>query len=120
LFLVIPFCSVPDPSDFLRRIRILGSVHWITDPDPDPALFDSGFKDAHKKYLFLLITFCRYVYKKVEIKVFLNFFRSLMEGSESESRSGSVQIITFRVRILELQKLPDPHPEHLSAIKEID
>jgi hypothetical protein len=27
-------------SDILRRIRIYGSVHWITDPDPglDPAL----------------------------------------------------------------------------------
>jgi hypothetical protein len=28
--------------------------HWITDADPDPALFFSGFQDA-KKY-FLLIT----------------------------------------------------------------
>jgi hypothetical protein len=29
----------------LRRIWIwiLGTVHWITDPAPDPALFVSGF-----------------------------------------------------------------------------
>jgi hypothetical protein len=31
----------------LRRIRILGSVHWIM--DPNPALFVSGFQDANKK-----------------------------------------------------------------------
>jgi hypothetical protein len=38
---------------YLRRIRILGSVHWIADPDldlnPDHALFGSG-------------TYCRYIY----------------------------------------------------------
>jgi hypothetical protein len=31
--------SFPDLLDILRRIRILGSVRWITYPDPDPALF---------------------------------------------------------------------------------
>jgi hypothetical protein len=31
--------------DILRPIRILGSVHWITDPD----LSVNGFKDANKK-----------------------------------------------------------------------
>ncbi len=37
--------------DILRRIRILRSVHWITDPAPDsdPALFFSGFRDTNKK-----------------------------------------------------------------------
>jgi hypothetical protein len=45
----------------LRRIRTLGSVHWITDPDldldPDPALFGSG-------------TYCRNIrsHKTEEIK----------------------------------------------------
>jgi hypothetical protein len=29
--------------DILIRIRILGSKDWITDPDPDPALFGSVF-----------------------------------------------------------------------------
>jgi|688.fasta_scaffold146100_1 hypothetical protein len=35
--------------DILARIRILGSVHCITnpDPDPDPALFGSGFQDSN-------------------------------------------------------------------------
>jgi hypothetical protein len=37
----------------LKWIRILGSVHWITDPDldldPDPALFFNGFQGAKKK-----------------------------------------------------------------------
>jgi hypothetical protein len=33
--------------DVLRRIQILGSVQWIT--DPDPALFVSGFPDVNKK-----------------------------------------------------------------------
>jgi hypothetical protein len=38
-----------------NRIRILGSVHWITDldldPDPDSALafFINGFDEANKK-----------------------------------------------------------------------
>jgi hypothetical protein len=31
------------------RIRILGSVHWITDPDPDSSLFGIGFSDANQK-----------------------------------------------------------------------
>ncbi len=42
--------------DILIRIQIFGSVHWITDPDQDPALgpalFVSGLKDANKKYRF--------------------------------------------------------------------
>ncbi len=31
--------------DILRRIQILGSVHWIT--DPDPALFAIVYQDAN-------------------------------------------------------------------------
>jgi hypothetical protein len=47
-------------------IRILGSLQWLTDldPDPDPGLFVSDSQDAKKKVflsLFVsLITFCRY------------------------------------------------------------
>ncbi len=43
--------------------------HWVT--DPDPALFSSGFQDA-KKFknkpfkIFLLITFCRYIYISIQ------------------------------------------------------
>jgi hypothetical protein len=44
-------CIINSPvfqiHDILRRRRILGSVHWIT--DPDPALFVSAFQDADKK-----------------------------------------------------------------------
>jgi hypothetical protein len=35
--------------DIFIRVRILGSVHWITDPDTEPF---SGFQDAHKNVLF--------------------------------------------------------------------
>jgi hypothetical protein len=37
--------------EILTQVRILGSLLWITDldPDPDPALFFSGFKDANRK-----------------------------------------------------------------------
>jgi hypothetical protein len=41
--------------DILLRIRILGSVLWIVDPDsapdptPDPDLLGSGFQNANKK-----------------------------------------------------------------------
>jgi hypothetical protein len=37
--------------DILRRIqiRILGSVHWFTDPDPDFALFVIGFLRNQQK-----------------------------------------------------------------------
>ncbi len=36
------------------QILIIGSVHWITDPDRDPALLVNGFQDASKKiFLFL-------------------------------------------------------------------
>jgi hypothetical protein len=45
--------SVPDPSHFdMVRIRILGSIQWIT--DPDHALLISGFQDADKKCDFSL------------------------------------------------------------------
>jgi hypothetical protein len=39
--------------DILRRIRILGSVHWITEKNPDlgPALFVSGSNEAKKFFL---------------------------------------------------------------------
>jgi len=73
--------SVPDPWH-LRRI--LGSTHWIT--DPDPALFVSG----QQKMNFMLRTFCLLLtlgtfttvlkenmplrsHKTVEIRVSLNF-----------------------------------------------
>jgi hypothetical protein len=44
------------------RIRILGSVHLIMDPEPDPVLFVNDFQDdANKKLIcfqiLLLITF---------------------------------------------------------------
>ncbi len=43
--------------DILRRIRILGSVHSLTDPVPVPdlAFFVTGFQDAIKnKFIFLI------------------------------------------------------------------
>jgi hypothetical protein len=36
------------------RIRILGSVHLITEPDPDPALLVNDFQDANKKLVSFL------------------------------------------------------------------
>jgi hypothetical protein len=46
--------SDPDP--------ILGSSHWIT--DPDPPLFGNGFQDANKKMSFLKV-FLAYFLMKV-------------------------------------------------------
>ncbi len=70
--------------EFLRRVRILGSVHWLT--DPDPALFVIGFQNANKirffaYYLLNVGTFTPVFkdnkslrsHKRVEIEVFLNF-----------------------------------------------
>jgi hypothetical protein len=59
--------------DILVRIRILGSVHLIT--DPDPALFVSEFQDTNKNFVFfyfvLLNIFCWYrtftVYQSLKI-----------------------------------------------------
>jgi hypothetical protein len=51
--------------DMLRRRRILGFVHWITDPDPGPALFVFGCQDVKKFvvfFSFLLIIYYRYIY----------------------------------------------------------
>jgi hypothetical protein len=61
--------SVSRIRDILKRIRILGSVHWITGPDPasdpapapDPALFLAGF-DMPSKITFSLISFYRCIY----------------------------------------------------------
>jgi hypothetical protein len=39
--------------DILVQILIFRCVHWITDREPDPALFFSGFKDANKDLVFV-------------------------------------------------------------------
>ncbi len=43
------FISSVLDSCTLMRIRILGSVNWIPDPDQDPAVFINGFQNANKK-----------------------------------------------------------------------
>jgi hypothetical protein len=46
------YTSVPDSEHLIWiQIRILGSVHWIT--EPDTALFLSGFQDAQKIFIFI-------------------------------------------------------------------
>jgi hypothetical protein len=65
----------------LRRIRILGSVHWITNSDSDPAPELTLFVS-----FLVLITSCRYIHlhrsskskslrshQTVKIKIFLNY-----------------------------------------------
>jgi hypothetical protein len=63
---------------YLIWIRILGSAHWITDPDPDvnpapdvdpvldpdPALFCSGCQDANRK-LVIFLGFLTSVFKDI-------------------------------------------------------
>jgi hypothetical protein len=81
--------------DVLVRIRIPDSYNWITDSDPDPALFFSGFHDCKQKICFFPSFFAvwyimsRYInisnkslrsHKIIEIMIFLIFF-FLMEGS---------------------------------------
>jgi hypothetical protein len=64
--------------DVLIRIRILGSVHWII--DPDSALFFNGFQDGFSTF-FWLITYFRYINisnKTVKNNVFLNYL--LVDG----------------------------------------
>jgi hypothetical protein len=46
--------------DIFIRMWIIGSVHRMTDPDPDPALFTNGFQDANKVN-FLLLSYCSYI-----------------------------------------------------------
>jgi hypothetical protein len=48
-------------SDILIRIRILGSVHWITDPESDPALFDGGFQMPTKNGVLKKDLFCLFL-----------------------------------------------------------
>ncbi len=73
------FKSYPDLY-ILRRIRIVGSVHWIT--DPDPALFFSGFRCITYYSTFTSVfkdnKFKTKSKRTVEIKVFLNFL--LVDG----------------------------------------
>jgi hypothetical protein len=72
--------------DILRRIRILGTGHWITDPDPTPALFVSGFKMARKKVFLLSVLLGSHtlvfkeVIKQLISRLFL-IFCFLVEGS---------------------------------------
>jgi hypothetical protein len=83
---------------FWIRIRIIGSVFWIM--DPDPAHFGSGFQDVNKK-LVCSKFFCLFLnlgtltwafkdsmslrgHKTLEI-IFFKFFGLLIEGSGSGS-----------------------------------
>jgi hypothetical protein len=74
--------------DILIRIRILEFVHWITDPDPDPALSSVAFKMATRHKVFSKFFFYLFVgiftssfkdnkslrsHKIEEIMLFLNF-----------------------------------------------
>jgi hypothetical protein len=54
------------------QIQIHGSVHWITDPDPDPALFISGFQYAKTNNLFLFF-FCLLL----TVGTFTSFFKEV-------------------------------------------
>ncbi len=63
--------------DILRRVRILGSGHSITDPDPasdpDPALFVSGFQETNKKKNFV---FCSgLLLTEVTVSKFTSIFK---------------------------------------------
>ncbi len=46
------YTSVPDPWHFEDGSGSLDPVQWITDPDPNPDLFDSGSQDAKIKVFF--------------------------------------------------------------------
>ncbi len=44
--------------DVLIWFQILGSVHplhWITDPDPDPAIFSRGLEGTLTKIMFFIL-----------------------------------------------------------------
>ncbi len=58
--------SVADPRQIgMVRIRICGSVLWLIDPDPDPAIFVIDFEEAIKSLFFRSFpayTFWKYIY----------------------------------------------------------
>ncbi len=90
---------------------MLGSVHWIT--DPDPAILVSGFQDANKSLFFqsfLLFTYCRYrtlslnSHKAVEVKVFVNITSSGVDPDRFRIEWGPRIRIRIRIRYLD----PDP------------
>ncbi len=83
-----------------------GSVTFGTETDPwiriQILLFSSVAFKMPTKIKFFLLTYCRYIYwtavfkdniRKSKIKVSLNFFCLLIEGSGSRSESGSIDII---------------------------
>jgi hypothetical protein len=41
----------------LIQILVRGPVHWITEPDSDPAIFFSGSQDAIKKSFFYYLLY---------------------------------------------------------------
>jgi hypothetical protein len=74
----------------LRRIRILVSVHRISDPDPDPALFISG----------LSINDCRYIYSRNILR------KALVEPVLGTRIRNGIRIRRIRMSL----GLPDPDP----------
>jgi hypothetical protein len=81
--------------DISIRIRLLGSVHLIT--DPDPGLLVSGFQDTNKKYFFFFQVFC----------LLLSFGTYYIHQS-LKITSHNFLLIDGRIRILEAQKFTDP------------
>jgi hypothetical protein len=87
--------------DILRRIRIRGSVQFITDPAPEPAFLSVAFKMPRKKKKFfidfLLVTYCRCPHLHQSLNSFnLGFLNFLGSGSRS------LQIITVIIKNPEL------------------
>jgi hypothetical protein len=89
--------------DILREIRILGSVHWITDPDlaldPDLSNFFCLLLSVGKFTSVFNDNMSLRSHKTVDMKFFIIFL-----------------LVDRLIRILETQELTDPpDPEHCIA-----
>jgi hypothetical protein len=90
--------------DVVLRIRILGSLHWITDLDldlePDHALFVSGFHEIKKKYF---IFFAYGIITDLRLRIYgtydnIGTFTSVFKDKMNLKNTKTVQNKKLRIR----------------------
>jgi hypothetical protein len=78
------------------------SVHLISNPDPDPALFVSDIQDANKKYLFFPFCFAYYG-TSCRYPTFISVFED--KKNYKKSQNSTVEIKVFLICLLDDRKI---------------
>ncbi len=122
----VRYLQCSDPWHFRTyRSGSLDLYHWLTVPDPDPALFVSGLQNANRKFYFkfFLYFFAYYCWVRVHLHhswFFLHRWKAINKSKTVEIKGCLLTVFvwwwkdsdrdpqTIRIRIRTYLWLPDP------------